>query len=77
MGEINDPQQKLWEDINLEWANEFQILGFNIDNKFERLHTNVESCRVVKTILLRHPWYLGRFQNCRKIGKRINQEVKI
>ena len=44
MGEINDPQQKLWEDINVEWANEFQILGFNIDNKLERLHTNVESC---------------------------------
>ena len=23
VGEINDPQQKLFEDINLEWANEF------------------------------------------------------
>ena len=44
LGEINDPQQKLCEDINLERANEFQILGFNIDNKLERLHTNVDSC---------------------------------
>ena len=44
VGEINDPQQKLCEDIKLEWANEFRILWFNIANKLERLHTNVESC---------------------------------
>ena len=44
VGQITDPNQKLCEDINLEWATEFRILGFNIDNKLERLHSNIESC---------------------------------
>ena len=52
VGEINDPQQKLCEDINLEWADEFRILGFNIDNKLERLHTKIEICtRKVRAII--------------------------
>ena len=52
VGEINDPQQKLCEDINLDWADEFRILGFNIDNKLERLHTNIEICtRKVRAII--------------------------
>merc|ERR1711942_640425 len=52
VGEINDPQQKLCEEINLEWADEFRILGFNIDNRLERLHTNIEICtRKVRAII--------------------------
>ena len=36
----------------LEWADEFRILGFNIDNKLERLHTNIEICtRKVRAII--------------------------
>ena len=52
VGQITDPNQKLCEDINLEWATEFRILGFNIDNKLERLHSNIESCtRKVRAII--------------------------
>merc|ERR1712215_452330 len=52
VGQITDPNQKLCEDINLEWATEFRILGFNIDNKRERLHSNIESCtRKVRAII--------------------------
>ena len=52
VGQITDPNQKLCEDINLEWATEFRILGFNIDNKLERLHLNIESCtRKVRAII--------------------------
>ena len=68
LGEINDPQQKLCEDINLEWANEFQILGFNIDNKLERLHTNIESCtRKVR----------ANINRCRKYNLAINRRMSV
>ena len=52
IGEITDPTIKICEDINLEWASEFKILGFFIDNKLEKLHSNVESCtRKVRAII--------------------------
>ena len=52
IGQNNDPKQKLCEDINLEWGTEFRILGFNIDNKLERLHSNIDSCtRKVRAII--------------------------
>ena len=37
IGGITDPTIKICEDINLEWASEFKILGFFIDNKLEKL----------------------------------------
>ena len=52
VGEITDLSLKLCEDINLEWASEFKILGVNIDNKLEKLHSNIENCtRKVRVII--------------------------
>ena len=52
IGGITDPTIKICEDINLEWASEFKILGFFIDNKLEKLHSNVENCtRKVRAII--------------------------
>ena len=66
--EINDPQQKLCEDFDIEWANEFRILGFHIDNKLERLHTNIESCtRKVR----------ANINRCRKYNLAINGRMSV
>ena len=44
----------LCPDLNLKWETEFTILGFNIDNKLQKINTNFDKCNdKVKSLIVK------------------------
>ena len=37
-----DREHKLYPDINLKWGDDFTLLGLFIDNKMEKIETNLD-----------------------------------
>ena len=51
-GQGFDPSKKLCEDLNLDWATSFTVLGIDFDNKLENMHINFEKkIEVIRKVL--------------------------
>ena len=40
VGHQDNPQDKLYPELGMEWSSNFTILGFEIDNKLQNLNKN-------------------------------------